>query len=347
MMCVSVGHTVVPVVGEELAKIRKDFKGHTKDIIQLMPGRWLYPAVFTNYADRYYNFKWRESDVMVMTWPKCGTTWMQEIIWNMKNNPNLDNPRATDMLFARSPFIEYDILLEGLNYDPPGPGDPMVQALKSYCPEANPSQGLCLQLAEQSPAPRIIKTHLPFSLHSPHLLNSAKVVFVVRNPKDAIISYCHHVRLFKHQSFIGTLEDFVQYFMQDNLQFGSYSLMVKEAWEKRGHPNLHIVFYENLKTDIGNELRKLNNFIGTNLSETQLQNVVKWTSLEAMRGRTNEDKVAGSAKYNTQVLEKDGGFIRKGIVGDWREKFSPELNAELNQWIEKYIDPIGINLKYS
>ena len=49
--------------------------------------------------------------------------------------------------------------------------------------------------------------------------------------------------------------------------------MLKEAWEKRSHPNLHFIFYEDLKTDIMKELKSLNDFIGANLDENQLKNV--------------------------------------------------------------------------
>ena len=50
-------------------------------------------------------------------------------------------------------------------------------------------------------------------------------------------------------------------------------MMLKEAWAVRDHPNLHFVFYEDLKEDIDRELRKINDFIGTGLSDQQLKNV--------------------------------------------------------------------------
>lgn len=48
---------------------------------------------------------------------------------------------------------------------------------------------------------------------------------------------------------------------------------VKQAWEKRNHPNLHFVFYEDLKADPLAEIRKLDQFMATNLTEQQLNNV--------------------------------------------------------------------------
>ena len=56
--------------------------------------------------------------------------------------------------------------------------------------------------------------------------------------------------------------------------FGSFGEMLKEAWEKKDHPNMHFVFYEDLKADIDGELKKLNDFIGAGLNEQQLKNVI-------------------------------------------------------------------------
>ena len=51
--------------------------------------------------------------------------------------------------------------------------------------------------------------------------------------------------------------------------------MLLEAWVKKDHPNMHFVFYEDLKADIDGELKKINDFIGTGLNEQQLKNVRK------------------------------------------------------------------------
>ena len=53
--------------------------------------------------------QFREDDVLVMTYPKCGTTWMQEIIWTMRNNPNLSKP--SEAIFVKSPFVEWESML--------------------------------------------------------------------------------------------------------------------------------------------------------------------------------------------------------------------------------------------
>lgn len=48
---------------------------------------------------------------------------------------------------------------------------------------------------------------------------------------------------------------------------------VKMAWKNKDHPNMHFLFYEDLKTDVMKELRTLNEFLGTRLTQQQLDNV--------------------------------------------------------------------------
>ena len=56
------------------------------------------------------------------------------------------------------------------------------------------------------PSPRFVKSHLPMSLNNPRLLDTCKVVYVARNPKDACVSYYNHNRLFRAHGFEGDLE---------------------------------------------------------------------------------------------------------------------------------------------
>ena len=55
--------------------------------------------------------------------------------------------------------------------------------------------------------------------------------------------------------------------------YGPFHTMLLEAWAKRDHPNMHFIFYEDLKADIDGELKKINDFIGAGLTEQQLKNV--------------------------------------------------------------------------
>ena len=46
-----------------------------------------------------YNIQPRREDVWIVTQPKCGTTWTQEIVWNILSG-------AEEVTSARTPFID-------------------------------------------------------------------------------------------------------------------------------------------------------------------------------------------------------------------------------------------------
>lgn len=55
--------------------------------------------------------------------------------------------------------------------------------------------------------------------------------------------------------------------------YGPYWLHLKEAWEQRDNPNLHFMFYEDFKQNNAEELKRLDKFLGTKLTQEQLEKV--------------------------------------------------------------------------
>ena len=50
----------------------------------------------------------RENDIWVVTFPKCGTTWTQEMVWQIANNVDIDGGKK--MLEERFPYLEAETL---------------------------------------------------------------------------------------------------------------------------------------------------------------------------------------------------------------------------------------------
>lgn len=97
-------------------------------------------------------------------------------------------------------------------------------------------------------------------------------------------------------------------------------------------------WYEELKQDQEGMLRKIADFTGFDLTEEEIQRLNEHMKFD------NYQK-SSSLNLKSPNWQGNGQFIRKGIVGDWMNHFTPELNKEYNNWIRENLDRIGITDK--
>lgn len=71
-----------------------------------IPRRSVMGERYYKYAEQIRNFHVRDDDVWIISYPKCGTTWTQEMVWLLGNNFDYDMGSKVD-LSDRSPFLEY------------------------------------------------------------------------------------------------------------------------------------------------------------------------------------------------------------------------------------------------
>ncbi|XP_045102519.1 sulfotransferase family cytosolic 1B member 1-like isoform X2 [Portunus trituberculatus] len=327
---------------EEQQEVKLKFLGFRQGLVGVGPIRHLLPSHCTAFTKKYQNFKFCESDVVIATFPRSGTTWTQEIVWTMRNG--LDFKTASNVsLNVRSPFFEFDSIYAMHKDIRPD----LVAKFLSRHPDGDPkTDGLFLELAEMAPSPRTIKTHLPFSLLPPDILETCKVVYVARNPRDVCVSYYHHQTALETSEFIGDFPDFVDLWCRDLYLQAPFWGHLKEALAKRQHRNLLFLFYEDMKENLMRELKRLNAFLGTGLTEEQLQQVAEHTSIGQMKNRPS---VNPPANAYTERARKEGkqDFIRKGTIGDWVNYFTPELETKFQAWLETGGEVAGeISFKY-
>ncbi|XP_055708856.1 luciferin sulfotransferase-like [Phlebotomus papatasi] len=63
------------------------------------------PAKYRTSAQVIENFQVRPDDVWVVTFPKCGTTWTQEMVWQICNDLDYEKGNSTE-LHERFPFFD-------------------------------------------------------------------------------------------------------------------------------------------------------------------------------------------------------------------------------------------------
>ena len=61
--------------------------------------------------------------------------------------------------------------------------------------------------------------------------------------------------------------DFAKLFRKGSIMYGNYWTMLKSAWKRRNHPNLRILWFEEMKSDMMRIIRDIANFIGYPMTE--------------------------------------------------------------------------------
>ncbi|KAK3876750.1 hypothetical protein Pcinc_018486 [Petrolisthes cinctipes] len=314
-------YTIETLPEEENTRIKRDFEGYLSGCVRVPPKGYFYQAIYRDFAASYYNLKLYPTDVFVASYPKCGTTWTQELVWMVMND--FDEEGAKVPLDKRFPMIESDHVLDPQVFQDP--------ELSSKMKGMVPKPGDYLALVSSLSHPRPLKTHMPFSLLPPSLLDTCKVVYVARDPKDVVVSYYHHHRMWITHGYKGDFNTFLEYFMNDQLMFSPFWEHIREAWDLRHHPNLLILTYHDLQTNLAQTINKVASFLGKSVSEEQMVKLQEHLHIDSMKKNP-----ATNAEYlgDLGVLDKrEGGFIRKGGSGGWRKYFDDKMVEKFEKWM--------------
>ncbi|KAL7640196.1 UNVERIFIED_CONTAM: hypothetical protein RMT77_009610 [Armadillidium vulgare] len=341
------GHTWEDLDESEVADLNERYRIYTEGGIKVQPGNFFFPKSYLTYADRFYNFEVRDTDIFVVTFPKSGTNWIQEIVWNLVHNPNLDNPDSDISIDIRCPFMELDyfFLVKGSpSFDESGP---IIKTFNRLCPGKNWRDGVLYNIAEHSPDPRLLKHHIPYTFLNPAMLKKGKMICLARDPRDVIASGFHYLRHHALTTEKMTIEHYVQDLMDGKI-YGTYWEHMRLNWSRRNDPNYLFLFYEDLKADPKGNIKKIDQFIGTNRNDKQLDNIVKCTSFSYMKEKTKHNPPTSfdNVFLKTESADKSVTFFRKGKAGSWKEDIPEHLHGKINSWIKENLKDFGDDFKY-
>lgn len=269
-------------------------------------------------------FKFRDDDIVISTYAKSGTTWLQQIV--------------AQLLFAGAEELPVSEMSPWVDLRIP-PADVKLAALEAQTHR------------------RFIKTHLPVDalVYSPQ----AKYIYVARDGRDVAWSlYNHHAKAndLWYQLLnetpgrvgppIGRPDPSIrQYFLDwveyDGYPFWSFWENVASWWQIRHLPNLMLLHFDDLKRDLPGQMRKIAAFLNIPVDEAHFPVILEHCSFDWMKTNASKAAPLGGAVW-------DGGaqsFINRGTNGRWRDVLTPEdclwyetlavshLGAECSTWL--------------
>ncbi|XP_069395138.1 amine sulfotransferase-like [Paralichthys olivaceus] len=243
--------------------------------------------------DTLQHFELRPTDVLLITYPKSGTVWMQQIIVQIMDQAHPEQAEDASNR-TRVPW------LEERSADDPN---------------------------RERPDPRIFGTHLP-----PDMLPLAvkeqqiKLIYVWRNPKDILVSLYHFAQSWVLLETPKSFEDFFQQFLDGKVYMGSWFDHLNEYSAARNQLNIHFVQYENMLKDLRGEVVKLCAFLEQDLTDEAIDRVVEMSTFKNMKTNPNANykDFLERERYKKETM-------RKGVAGDWKNHFTVAQNQRFDK----------------
>lgn len=272
---------------------------------------------------RWERFEFRDGDVVISTPSKCGTTWMQHIVGTLlldrtelgvpvsQISPWLDMLTHTDaqvfgLLAAQQHrrFIKTHTPLDGVPTHPDVTyvsvaRHPLDVALSDRDHSANQISERALQLRRAASGPLDRSVGATWS----------------RPPDDA----AGHLRWFIDNDRPPTgsgpngLDDFCQ--------------QVAASWERRHQPNVYLVHYTDLWSDLDGEMRRIARALDVDIDEARWPDFVDAATLGSMRSRA--DDTAPDAHLD--MWHDASKFFRVGGTREWASLLDEAELAHFNE----------------
>lgn len=253
------------------------------------------------------DFQFRDDDIIIATYAKSGTTWMQQIVAQMLFNGDPSLPVA-----EMSPWLDLRI----------------------------PPKQVKLPAVEAQTHRRILKTHLPVDalVYS----SKAKYIYIARDGRDVVWSmYNHHANA--NQAWYAALNDTpgrvgppieqppadIRQYWHDWMHgnghpFWPFWENIRTWWQVRTLPNILFVHFSDLKRDMPGEMRRIAQFLNIPIDEARWPTILEYCSFDWMKKNAAKSVPLGGAFW-------DGGaevFINKGVNGRWADTLSADASAE-------------------
>ncbi len=187
------------------------------------------------------------------------------------------------------------------------------------------------------PRPRVIKSHEYFD----HRYK--KVIYIVRDPRDIVLSYYHFQRKYRQIEDGYPMGQYVQDFIHGRLSSADWGTWRENvaSWlsARQGHAGFLLVRYEDLITEGQREMARIAGFLGFETRAELLTSAIESSSAGRMR---ELEGLQGKYWISTKNKRPDIPFIGSAKVGGWKQNLPRESVAA----IELAWGPLMLRLGY-
>jgi len=246
-------------------------------------------------------------DIFVVTQMRCGTTWMQQIVYEILTRGRNDLAAAGRTLCEFSPWLES---VNGVSL--------------AAAPWIGPP-----------PSRRMIKTHFPTSL-CPYS-DLARYVYVTRHPVSCFASCVSFLNL-NLREFAPRIEEIEAWFCSPQaMWWGTWPAHVRGWWQRAQRcDNVLFVCYEDLKRDLPAEALRVAAFLGVPpLSPQELEQVLSHCSYSWMQAHA-----AVFEMHPPHLLRPDPAFFVSGRT-DRYEDVPAEMRQRIVSWCQAELADSG------
>jgi len=165
--------------------------------------------------------------------------------------------------------------------------------------------------------PRVIHSHTPYRKKLP------RVVYIVRDGRDAIVSHYHHSVTRRGVELL--FPDWFELYCKR--WYGPRWHDNVEGWLTKGRDqlgeNFMLIRFEDMKNDLLGTVQNIAEFLGLPTELNLLSHAIEMASLEKARKR--EEKVTG------ELNSPNASFYRGGKVGQWQELMDDQIYNKFMQ----------------
>lgn len=237
----------------------------------------------------------RADDRFLFSYPRSGNTWLRHIVQHLANGSQVEDHETLE---ASAPTID---TLEFQD-----------------------------RLAQMPDGLRFFKSHLPYS---PYFLDG-KVIYVVRDGRDVLISYYDYYRHIK--GYDGTLDDFIKKATKGWMRYGTWADNVGSWIEHRDHPNMMVFRFEDMRTDSFATAKTVAEFTGIEASDDQINAALEASTVEKVHSTMRSWNSASGTGFS--------GGASQGGRKTWRDRLSASQNKAFVDRAGDLLEQLGYPL---